>query len=40
MHFIDDKLQFIVIPIIAQYQQVNKTPDSIFLYEYLLRSDE
>ena len=29
MHYIDDKLQFIVIPIGAQSQQVNRNPDSI-----------
>ena len=29
MHYIDDKLQFIVIPIGSQYQQVNVTPESI-----------
>ena len=32
MHYIDDKLQFIVIPIWAQYQQVNNTPDSILFH--------
>ena len=31
IHYIDDKLQFIVIPIGAQSQQLNMTPDSVLL---------
>ena len=30
MHYIDVKLQLIVMPMIAQSQQLNMTPDSIF----------
>ena len=32
MHYIDDKLQFIVITIGAQYQQVNVDPVYILFY--------
>ena len=35
MHYLDDKLQFIVISIGAQSQQVNITPDSIFFVRVL-----
>ena len=32
MHYIDDKIQFIAIPVGSQSQQVNMTPDSIFFH--------
>ena len=32
MYYTDEKLQFIVIPIEAQAQQVSKTPDSILFH--------